>query len=429
MWVDGILDALTANTPAESVDVLVTWVGAATLIRYLVVIGRRHERSTLERRASFLIGVLAALCLIRGFSWLRPEDRWLGVLTLVPGALIPLALTLFAEGLLRRHMPVWIKGLGVALTLVALLTDIASGVLGKRDVVANYTLVVAQLLTMVVLGVALARRDKATLSRAENALVQSCLFVTLLGIPLAVTDYRFLLGFPPARLGTLAILLFCYTLVRRPDEHVGLGRWARDLARLVVRAGVVCVVILLALRNAPRALLFPQFVLAAAVVIAFRIEDRLAQVNARRNGAALLRWLARPPARSQEEFARELHHLPLTADALLLDEADLAPYDHDALRSALASGRPVRSLPQLRSARDAHGGAVRHALSARGADELTDLLERSDMTHVALVTTTPLRLLLVNVPALPGAEDAEVALAAVVRRAPQPTPSRERVLA
>ena len=93
MLLDLILDALSANTPGESVDVLVTWVGAVTLARYLVVIRRRRERSPLERRATFLIGVFDALCLLRGFSWLRPDARWLGVLILVPATLLPLAMT------------------------------------------------------------------------------------------------------------------------------------------------------------------------------------------------------------------------------------------------------------------------------------------------------------------------------------------------
>ncbi|NUO93593.1 MAG: hypothetical protein HOQ30_09570, partial [Gemmatimonadaceae bacterium] len=50
-----------------------------------------------------------------------------------------------------------------------------------------------------------------------------------------------------------------------------------------------------------------------------------------------------------------------------------------------------------------------------GADQLTDLLERAEMTHVALLTREPLRLLLANIPELPGAADAELALGAVVR--------------
>lgn len=432
MWLDRILDALSARTPGESVDVLVTWVGAATLIRYLVVIARRRERSALERRATFLIGVLAALCLLRGFNWLNPHLWWLGVLTITPSTLIPLAITLFAEGLLRRHVALWIKVLAVVLTATAVIANFTTGVLHARRDMSDYILIVAQLTMMAVLSVALARRDKASLSRAENGLVQACMIVAIIGVPLAVTDFRLLLGFPPARLGTLPMLLFCYTLVRRPDEHTRLSRWSRDVARLVLRAMLVCVVLLLALHGAPDAPLMPLFVLATALVFAFSINDRLAHVNARRHGAALLRWLARPQANSFREFARDLRHLPLTSDALVLEEGqgDLAPYEHDALRAALAGPRPVRSLAQLRVERNADQGAGRrHALIARGADELTDLLERSGMTHVALLTESPLRLLLANVPELPGAEDAELALAAVIRHAPHETPRLERALA
>ena len=418
---DLILDALSANTPGESVDVLVTWVGAVTLVRYLVVIRRRRERSPLERRATFLIGTLAALCLLRGFSWLRPDVRWLGVLMLAPATLLPLAMTLFAEGLVRRHMERWVKALAVALTATAFAVNVASGLTGADDLVANYLLVGAHLTMMTVLGFALVRRDRASLSRAENGLVQACVVVTIVGLPLAVTDFRFLLGFPPARLGTLAILLFCYTLVRRPDEHAQLARWARDMGRLLLRAVIVCFLLLLAMRSAPRELIVPLFVLATALVLAFTIDDRLARASAHRRGASLLRWLARPRATTLRGFARELHHLPLTADAMVLEEADLAPYDHDALRAALAGSRPVRSLVQLRADRSAGSAAShRHPLAARGADELTDLLERSEMTHVALLGDAPLALLLANVPELPGAEDAELALAAVVRHGPSP---------
>ena len=301
---DTILGALTANSPAETVDVLVTWIGAVTLVRYLAVIRQRRERSALERRATVLVGTLAALCVLRGFSWLHPQWRWLGVAMLVPATLLPLAMTLFAEGLLRRHVERWVKGLAVALTAAALVADVVSGLVGADDVWANYTLIAAQLLMMGVLGIVLLRRDRASLSRAENGLVRTCVLVTVIGLPLAATDFRFLLGFPPARLGTLAILLLCYTLVRRPGEHAQLAGWARDVGRVVLRAAAVCAVLLLALHGTPAALFFPLFVLAATLVLAFSIDDRLTQVTARRSEAALLRWLARPRATSLAGFER-----------------------------------------------------------------------------------------------------------------------------
>lgn len=406
-------DLLAAETPAESVDVLVTWVGAATLLRYRIALGRRRERSALERRTGFLISCIALLLLLRGFSWLRPEVRWLGIVMLLPATLLPLAMTLFTEGLLRRHVPRWTKWLAVALTLTAAVTTIVFGMVHTSDARVTYLLLGALLTMMSVLGVLLARRDRGSLSRSENGLVRACLLVTLISLPLVATDFRFDIGWPMSRLGTLGALLFCYTLLRRPQEHARVLWWARDVGRLLLRAGVVCLLLLVALRTAPRDLLVPLFVLATALVIAVAIVDRLAQSNASRTETALLRWLARPPATTLHGFVRELHHLPLTADALVVEQDDLVMYDDGALCAALATGRPVHSLARLREQRMAHGeGRVE---AARGADQLTDLLERAEMTHVALLTREPLRLLLANIPELPGAADAELALGAVVR--------------
>jgi hypothetical protein len=408
-----LLDLLAAETPVESVDVLVTWVGAATLLRYRIALGRRRERSALERRTGFLISSMALLLLLRGFSWLKPDIRWLGIAMLLPATLLPLAMTLFTEGLLRRHVPRWTKWLAVGLTAAAATTTILLGLVHTSDARVTYVLLAALLTMMGVLGVLLARRDQRSLSRSENGLVRACLLVTLISLPLVATDFRFDIGWPFSRLGTLGALLFCYTLLRRPQEHARVVWWARDVGRLLLRAGVVCLLLFVALRTAPRELLVPLFVLATALVISLAIADRLAQSNVTRTEAALLRWLARPPATTLHGFVRELHHLPLTADALVIEQADLAMYDRAALCAALATGRPVHSLARLREER-----AVRtesRAEAARGADQLTDLLERTEMTHVALLGSRPLRLLLANIPELPGAADAELALGAVVR--------------
>jgi hypothetical protein len=409
----GMLDPLTARTPAESIDVLVTWVGAVTLLRYRVALGRRREQSALERRTGFLVSALALLLLLRGFSWLSPDTRWLGIAMLLPATLLPLAMTLFAEGLLRRHVPRWAKWVAVIATTVSAATTIVLGTIHTSDARANHVLLIALLVTMSMLGVLVARRDRTTLSRSENGLVQACLLVTLVALPLVATDFHFDLGWSTPRLGTIGPLLFCYTLLRRPQEQARLAWWARDVGRLLLRAGIVCLLLLVALRTAPRELLAPLFALATAIVIALAIADRLASTNTARAEMALLRWLARAPATSLHDFVRELHHLPLTADALVISNGDLTPYDHAALRAALGRGRPVHSLARLREERAVSSG--RRAEAARGADQLTDLLERTEMTHVALLSNRPLRLLLANIPELPGAADAELALGAVVR--------------
>lgn len=408
------LDLITARTPAESVDVLVTWVGAVTLFRYRIALQRRQERSVLERRTGYLVTVLAMLFFLRGFAWINPGERWLGAVMLLPATMLPIAMTLFVEGLLRRHVPGWVKWLAVTATTAAATTTLVVRTFSADDPLPNYVLLASLLLTMGVLGIVVERRDRTSLSRGENGLVRAVLLATFLALPLVATDFRFDIGWPTPRLGTIGTLLFCYTLLRRPHEHVRIVWWVRDVGRLLLRASLVCVLLLVALRTAPRDVLPPLVALATALVLASAIGDRLTQLNASRADVALLRWLARSPATSLHGFVRDLRHLPLTADALVIGHDDLTPYDHDAIRATLGTRKPVHSLARLREERVANTEG--RATVARGADQLTDLLERTEMTHVALLSNQPLRLLLANIPELPGAADAELALGAVVRQ-------------
>ncbi|HET9011754.1 MAG TPA: hypothetical protein VFN38_08050, partial [Gemmatimonadaceae bacterium] len=307
-----VLDLLAASSPEESVEVLVTWVGAVTLIRYRYALGRRRERSALEKRTGFLISALALLLLLRGFGWLSDDDRLLGALMLLPANTLPLAMTLFVEGLLRRHVARWIKWLAVALTVAAVTTTIVVRSFSGTSPWPNYVLLASLLLMMGVLGLTLARRDRGSLSRSENGLVRACLLVTLLALPLAATDFRFDVEWALPRLGTIGTLLFCYTLLRRPEEHAHLAWWARDIGRLLLRAAIVCLLLFVALRTAPANLMAPLAALATTLVLAGAILNRLSETRGSRSEAALLRWLSRPPAKSLQGFVRELHHLPLT---------------------------------------------------------------------------------------------------------------------
>jgi hypothetical protein len=204
--------------------------------------------------------------------------------------------------------------------------------------------------------------------------------------------------------------LLCYSLVRAPDESTRLRDWLRDLARLLVKAVVACLLLILALGTANAAFILPISVLAVAMLLAFSILDRLrdATISTTRND--LLRWLGRATPRSASDFAAELAALPLTSDATLMEGIDLAPYDSDGLVKAFSS-RVVYSLAELRRLRDAD------VEGARAADELADILERRGATHVALVSDSPARLLVATLPELVNTDHTELALTAVARRA------------
>lgn len=404
------------------VDVLVTWTGAVALGRTALVFGRNDARSTLETRARALLVMLALALLIRGFSWLAPASALLAFLAFVPISLLPLAMTLFVEGLLRRHAPLWMKWLAAATTTIAFLANGARLIDSSPRAAFGVGLVMlgALVVSMAALGFVLVRADRSGLSRSEIALIRICGTVAALGVALAVTDFRFDLGWPSVRMGTLGALLFCYSLLRRPEENTKLRGWILDFSRLVGRALLATAALAVALQTLRRETLVPLSILAVAVVFSFAIADRLRGVEGKIAFLDLLEWLAREPASSREAFVAELKTLPLTADATVVDEAALASYDRDAIARAFPPTSAVLSLARLRALREeaSHG--------ARGADDLTDLLENRGATHVGLLSVSPTSLLVVTVPDL-GGRDVELALAAVTRRWPRPAPTTDAV--
>lgn len=389
-----------------AVDVLVTWIGGVTLLRYVAMTRPRGERSALESRARFLMALLAAMLIVRGFSWLVPSARWLGWLTFAPVTLLPLAMTVFVEGLLRRHVPRWMKSLAVggsALAFVANLLRVMTDDPRQLMIIGFITLGTV-LVTMACLAARIAGRDRGDLSRAENQLVRVIFVVTVAALPLAATDFRMDLGWPPVRLGTIGILLLCHSLL----STAGLQRWLRDVGRLVARAALVAAFIAFAFQTARADVLIPMAALALAVVLGSAIFDRVRELHRASPHIELLRWLSRPAATSAAEFERELRRLRLTRDATLVQGADLAAYDASSLTAPFA-GAMVQSLPRLRMLSEAG------ARAPRGADELVDLLERNAATHVCLVSAQPLRLLVTTTPDLPGTDDVALSLAAVAR--------------
>ena len=290
------------------VDVLVTWIGAAALARYVMVVGSGGERSPLERRARFLIGALAALLFVRGFSWLSDESRTLAFFTFLPAAMLPLAMTVFAEGLLRRHVPVWMKVFAAATTGIAFVANIGRFFANTERWLALISMVTLGVLlaSMSALAVLLVRRDRESLSKSENALVRVCIIVTAVALPLAATDFRFEFGAPPVRLGTLGILLFCYTLLRKPEENVRVSRWLGDVTRLIARALLIGALVAIAVRPSGSGTVIPILVLGTALVLAFAVFDRLRDIERSTPQTLLLRWLGRERPASWQQFAREL---------------------------------------------------------------------------------------------------------------------------
>ncbi|HET9227662.1 MAG TPA: hypothetical protein VFR31_13400, partial [Thermoanaerobaculia bacterium] len=219
-------------------DTVVSWLGGLGALSAWVYLGRGESASLQQRRARLLLGAFAALLLVRGFFWILPSGR-LFQLTFVPATLVPLGMALFVEGLLRRHLPLGLKLLAAGGSAFFLILNLA-GVLRRGS---PWVLAFAgfEIVLLAALGWIVLRRDRTGLSPAENRFIEGIWLALLLAIPLVLTDFRGGLGWPPARLGALGVLIFAHALLRPASRSGGKLALLGEIASLAVRAAVLAV--------------------------------------------------------------------------------------------------------------------------------------------------------------------------------------------
>jgi len=139
-------------------DLLVNGLGAVGTLGHLRALVRNRTRSPLERRVLFLVALLAVMLVVREASWVVPRVPWLDSLELLPATLLPLAMTLFTEGLLRRHLPAVVKTLVLGLTVVLVGVNLSGRL--ATDPILSVAFPVALLFVMLVLALFVALRDR-----------------------------------------------------------------------------------------------------------------------------------------------------------------------------------------------------------------------------------------------------------------------------
>jgi len=366
--------------------------GAVTVVLHLRDLVQRPE---IARRFQFCLWLLVALMLARIGHW--GEWGWLfSAVTNLSAALLPLAALVLSEGLLRRHAPKILKQIcGWGAVILGLLGLFQFSVLESWRLVG---LLLFQLLGLGGVALFVLQRDKTSLSPAENRTVNRISLSFLLILPFLATDFTRGTGLDvPVRLGGVAVLGLCWLSIGM--NRTGLR--SRDILRsfgIVLITAVLLSFILsgivsmdLVAQVQVMAVILSTLILLAIwqAAIALKIEDR--QLIA-------LREIADARGHGQDASLTLLRRAAGAPDATLVTETDLAEMNLDDLRKEFTRS-PV------------------HQLGTTDDEQLNWLFSRFDATHVVLLSSSPLRLVMLNSPEIAALDSTGAALRAVQRMA------------
>lgn len=369
---------------------ILAFVGAGA---FLLFHADARRRSPLDTRLTGVFALLMALVAVRAvrvmfdlFALRRVEEAL--------AAALPLAALVLAEGLMRRHAPGWMKRAMLAGAIVfAVIALVRPAAFDVVFVIALGGFVAGGLTATAVL---LVLRDRRTLAPAENAAISALGIGLVLALPFVASDFLHAAGLSPLRAGGLALLMVVYAATRLVSTGADGRAVLADLALAAFGAGAAffTFVSIMGRPDPVTGLAFLSVILGLVLVIL--IVQGLRERDAALGRQSLLAALAEAPSGPLDAFIDRMLDSAALESAALLEGPRLADYDGAALRASLGA-QPVASLADAR----ARGPA---------GEPLVVLLEAHEGTHAVLVSETPLRVLVVNMPGLGAGPDVTLQL-------------------
>lgn len=388
---------MTPEHWADSATSLCAALGLILVLRRMTATGR----DPLSARFGAALGLLAALMLVRVADWTTGLAPFHMLTQALAGA-VPLTAVILTEGLLRRHAPAamkWTALLGALVFAIAALLPATVLPPGSRSL----ALMVFQLAMLTALGLLVLLRDRNDLAAEENRALDRMLLSLVLILPLLIGDFRIPGIDLPLRTAPVAILGLAWL-------SLGLGH-ATSTARTLILgfAGLLALATATALALAGIAALDMRatiqaggVVLCALLLLAIALDAHALKAEARAD--TVLRHLALGPLTDARAFLTEIQGRAGVEEAAILTPAALGDFDLARLARVFADD-PLRS-----AARSGN-------LPPEDREQLDWLFARFEASHAMLIRPEPLTILVLNRPAVGGAELAELELRALQRMA------------
>lgn len=364
------------------------------------VLVRRDAFDPINRR--FLFGVRITMLLFAGRAlMIMTGIEAFRILILFAAAVIPLAVLILTEGLLRRHAPPLVKaviGGGAVLFAVSSLWYSDS-----IDPARLFGLLGFQILGFVMSGWLVISRDKASLSASENAMVVRLGLSLFLFIPLAAGDFLLLYSGLPIQFSALGVLILCWLAIGLGRTHLGHRATLLNLAIMVGAAcGVGAMIATFAQLGRDGYLLSIAAIMTTLFVVAILNDARALRLEEQSLG--LLRQLATVKTDDPMTFLRDLQDHALVEGAVVVSEDSLEGLQDDVLDAIFAASPVLRKTapPQLGDIAD---------------DHIAYLFARYAATHVMLAVPRPRVLVALSMPSLSASPSAEMELQVVQRMA------------
>ena len=383
--------------PALAADGLVNLFGAGGVVVVANEARRTDPHGPVTQRVVAALYLVAALFVVRVAAWFTGNSV-LGTLEHILASAVPLCSLIVAEGLLRRHAPRWLK---IALVVGPIALLLIETIPMVPQIFGNALLLVTVLGGYCAVAALLWLRDVSSLTAVENMTVRRLLLAVVVLAPLIMTDFRSLWPEVYVRMGAVGALLVLYLGLGSGNLHVPLRARMWSLGMFLLIAALFGFEYAVIDQHGSDDLFRSTTVGFSGLLFAALFSEA--------RGASLERNRPAEPivgAKTIKAFTERLAAHPLLNGSHVLSGAMLDDVRDPSFVNLLADEGVLRrsTKPWGRCATD------------DGVERAISLMTAYDATHLALLTTEPLRVIAVQLPgiAIDERTESEIALVRLV---------------
>lgn len=364
-------------------DALISVLGAIGILPVILRLNRQDYLNPVETKLRAILVWLFLLFVIR-VPYLGMEIEIFGNLTYAVSLFLGFSILLYFETLLRQHLPLWLK----ALWTIGFLFFMAMALSGhlhrnRANLIVFGVFVLASQFFVIVIC---AFRKRSLLARIENSILNANLISLILIGPLFLTDIT-TYGFPGApRIGTIGGVVFAYislyshALLHKKGYVIG-----SLLKSVVISLGLTAINAVLF--TAPDALTLSRvFILFLCLNLIHRIITAIRSLDGSEDIALFLKAIHEADKKRLSRFLFGVNDFFSRLEKKILRTQDFEGYNLGAIQNLFDSlAAPVLSIYQLQEMVDEEKSAGSHSDKVSACEQLIDLIEKSEMSHICRI--------------------------------------------
>ncbi len=393
-------------------DAFISIIASVGLFPPIMKLYSQGHLSGREKRILLTLVIMSFFLFVRAPFYVLDSEVF-GAITYATSIFLALSVALYFETLLRRHFPLWFKifiALGCGIFFVL---SVTTRIYESNVLLISYAIFIVALDGLTILFCVFRKNDQLT--KLENQLINANLISLVLIGPFFLTDIKALQLTDSLKLGPIGGLLFAAIVFFNSGFYHRRGKILLEILQICLVSIIFTMMLSLLFEVIHREVLIRIFIMFLELALCLKIYRSTRYSTVARQMLGFMQQLSLAKKRNVEEFLRDASEVFTAVESRTVTAADLKHHDVDRMKEFFETlgKRSLNQAQLVEMCDDWNQSPSDNHKNLDMCEQLLEILQANDMTHICWLVDNPMTFLLIHIPVIGQTEMIETETAMI----------------